>query len=528
MSSSVTVTTSSTSLLTCAKVSSPGRPTAMPSAIVRYRADAYRPPGRQRRREGGGAGRLYADHPDVRAQRLDHDRDAGDQPAAADAGDDGPHLRALLEDLQRHRALPGDHVRMVERVDEHRPGTLGELLRPPAARRPRCRRPAAPVAPYPLVAATFGSGAPTGMNTVWPRPAGWPPARRPGRGCRRWPRPPHGPARSAREPGDPHVRAAHLVGAGALDVLALEPGRAAELGGQRPARLQRGQPYHVGEQLPGGLARPPASPDRSSPDPRIPVTRRPAGRPRPLPTGRWWRRAGQWRSALRCAAAGTARGSRAPRPGGTGAGRYRAAGRQWSGARRQDAPGAPRAAERRDSRRQRGTEAGRHRAAGAAGREPGARTAGPHRGSRAAGQPAAARHRGRAAPEPGGTGQPGGRRERATARPGTPGPPGGAASAGGRRRRAGVAGSVAQPGGGLLELAGDGQQEQLRAGRADQLDGDRQAVRADPDGHHHGRQAGDVPRRGVGREPDAGQQVRRQDRAGPARRPPAGCRPAPG
>ena len=34
MSSSVTVTTSSTSLLTCANVTSPGQPTAMPSAIV--------------------------------------------------------------------------------------------------------------------------------------------------------------------------------------------------------------------------------------------------------------------------------------------------------------------------------------------------------------------------------------------------------------------------------------------------------------------------------------------------------------
>jgi hypothetical protein len=35
MFSSVTVTTSSTNLLTCAKVSSPGQPTAIPSAIVR-------------------------------------------------------------------------------------------------------------------------------------------------------------------------------------------------------------------------------------------------------------------------------------------------------------------------------------------------------------------------------------------------------------------------------------------------------------------------------------------------------------
>ena len=66
---------------------------------------------------------------------------------------------------------PAIDVRVVERVDQDRAGALGELARP----RPGSRRPCCPtnstVAPYALVAATLGSGAPTGMNTVASAPS---------------------------------------------------------------------------------------------------------------------------------------------------------------------------------------------------------------------------------------------------------------------------------------------------------------------------------------------------------------------
>ncbi len=77
-------------------------------------------------------------------------------------------------------------------------------------------------------------------------------ARRPGRGCRRSRPPRRGPLLVG-QPGDPGVGAAHLVRAGPLQVLALEPGRPAELRGQRPARLERRTPDHPVEKVPGGL-----------------------------------------------------------------------------------------------------------------------------------------------------------------------------------------------------------------------------------------------------------------------------------
>ena len=101
----------------------------MPSAIVANDSSRTGVPGPQRRRHRGRAGRLHADHPYVRVGRLGRHRDPGDQPAAADPGDDRAHVRALLEDLQPDRALTGDHVRVVERVDEDRAGAVGELLR---------------------------------------------------------------------------------------------------------------------------------------------------------------------------------------------------------------------------------------------------------------------------------------------------------------------------------------------------------------------------------------------------------------
>ena len=53
--------------------------------------------------------------------------DAGEQAAAADGHDDRVDVGRLLEDLERHRALAGHHVGVVERMDEREPVALREL-----------------------------------------------------------------------------------------------------------------------------------------------------------------------------------------------------------------------------------------------------------------------------------------------------------------------------------------------------------------------------------------------------------------
>ena len=130
IAASETVTTSSTTSWTSANGSSPGPPTAIPSAIVAIRSSAHRVPGGQRGRVRRGLLGLHRDHPHVRPQRLDRDPDPGHQPAAAGADQHRPDLRALLQDLQPDGALPGHDVGVVERVHQHRPG-LG-LERPRA------------------------------------------------------------------------------------------------------------------------------------------------------------------------------------------------------------------------------------------------------------------------------------------------------------------------------------------------------------------------------------------------------------
>ena len=81
--SSETVTISSTWSRTAAKVMSPGRPTAMPSAIVVIDVSGTGSPAAQRARERRGTLGLHPDHAHVGARGLDRDRDAGQQPAAA-------------------------------------------------------------------------------------------------------------------------------------------------------------------------------------------------------------------------------------------------------------------------------------------------------------------------------------------------------------------------------------------------------------------------------------------------------------
>ena len=69
-------------------------------------------------------GRLHADDADVRPERAQRERDPGGEPAAADRDDDRLEPRDLLGELEADRPLAGDHVVVLEGVDERRAGLL--------------------------------------------------------------------------------------------------------------------------------------------------------------------------------------------------------------------------------------------------------------------------------------------------------------------------------------------------------------------------------------------------------------------
>ncbi len=79
---------------------------------------------------------LDADHAHVGPPCLQRSRETGDESAAADRHDHDVRNGAVLEDLERDRALPGDHRRLVERMDE-RPSGLGDQLVEAVERRRR-------------------------------------------------------------------------------------------------------------------------------------------------------------------------------------------------------------------------------------------------------------------------------------------------------------------------------------------------------------------------------------------------------
>jgi len=80
----------------------------------------------QRLLHGVGVEGLDPDDLDLGTQALDVGGHPGSQPAAADGAEDGVDravvARVLAQDFHRHRALAGDHFRIVEGVDE------GQLL----------------------------------------------------------------------------------------------------------------------------------------------------------------------------------------------------------------------------------------------------------------------------------------------------------------------------------------------------------------------------------------------------------------
>ena len=131
ISSVPTSTISSTSPRHRAKVSSPTRRTATPSAKMPTRSSVTRRPARSDScmlaASCGSTPMTLTPGIEV----LDVHRDARDQPAAADRHEDRIQLAAALaQDLHRDRALAGDDVGIVERVHEHQVALARELQRP--------------------------------------------------------------------------------------------------------------------------------------------------------------------------------------------------------------------------------------------------------------------------------------------------------------------------------------------------------------------------------------------------------------
>ena len=220
----------------------------MPSAIVDIEASCHRVTRGERGRVGRRTRRLHSDDADVGAHRLDGDGDPGEQSAAAGADDDRLHVGPLLEDLEADRALTRDDVHVVEGVDQHgaRLGLEGtcrdEALVDRRTRRTGSRRRSRG---WP---APSGCGAPMGMKTVAADAEhlrGEGDALRVVAGA--------GGDDAARplvlaEPGDAGVGTADLERAGALQVLALEVDRAADLVGEPPRRAHRRLLGHPAEQ----------------------------------------------------------------------------------------------------------------------------------------------------------------------------------------------------------------------------------------------------------------------------------------
>ena len=228
---------------------SPGRGDGDPVGHRRHRVGSgHRPAGGERAGERGGPLGLHGDHPDVRTAGLDRGRDPRDQAPAPGADDDRGDVRALVEDLQADRALPGDDVGVLEGVDEHRSGPLGVLGG-------GHERLGEGLPAEPDLGAVGAGGRDLGQRRGLGHEDGGRSAQQP-RGQRHALRvvagaggdDPAGPL-GVGQPRDARVGAADLERAGALQVLALEPHRAADPLGQRAGVLQRRAPDDAGEQF---------------------------------------------------------------------------------------------------------------------------------------------------------------------------------------------------------------------------------------------------------------------------------------
>jgi hypothetical protein len=89
--------------------------------------EAHAPAFLQRARHRVRVHRLDPDHFHRRTHALHVGRDAGDEAAAAHRNEDRIGVGLLTQDLHADRALPGDHLRIVVRMDEHEATLLLEL-----------------------------------------------------------------------------------------------------------------------------------------------------------------------------------------------------------------------------------------------------------------------------------------------------------------------------------------------------------------------------------------------------------------
>ena len=171
-----------TSSRTIGSVSLPTFFTAMPSASVgaaeRPLLAVQRVPERRIER------RLRADDLDRRLERARRDRDAGDQPAAADRDHQHVEVGHILQHLERDGALPGDDMRIVVRMHPGQAALarqrLGARLRLGDASRRRARPPRhAPASPRPSRTASSPASRWSPGCRAAPRDR-----RPPGHGCR--------------------------------------------------------------------------------------------------------------------------------------------------------------------------------------------------------------------------------------------------------------------------------------------------------------------------------------------------------
>ena len=110
---------SSTSSRARRNVSAPTRLTAVPSENRPTSASSTRSPASIDRIIASESFIWTPIDADLRPHRLDVGRDARDQAAAADGDEDGvDRALVLAQDLHRDRSLAGDHVGIVERMDE--------------------------------------------------------------------------------------------------------------------------------------------------------------------------------------------------------------------------------------------------------------------------------------------------------------------------------------------------------------------------------------------------------------------------
>ena len=72
----------------------------------------------KRKRSGRGGFRLDTEDLDFRLERLDRAAHTGDQSAAADARDHGGGVWSVFENFEAHRAVTGDEIVIVERMNE--------------------------------------------------------------------------------------------------------------------------------------------------------------------------------------------------------------------------------------------------------------------------------------------------------------------------------------------------------------------------------------------------------------------------